>query len=1095
MRSGYALLALLMITVGPMLACQAEEAGTPEQVAGAFLAAHKSGDAAEKKKLAALRHPDPWRTIEVLRYRGEGSAAIGLAALVPPAPDKDALRRYAAQASDLRGGSARVETLQATRAALQAKDFEWVLKKTKTADDAAEVSAILLLEERGLALRSLRRMGESSSVFRAAAQRGEALGWLTGAARARQQEGTSAYLGNDLPAAKAAFEHRAALEERRLNQLGVIEALGNLGVIALRTGHPDEARDCHRRCLAVARELGDRKLEWRALINMGIIDRQQADNPASLANLRQALKISAALGEPSTTATTLVNLGNTLEASGLYREARSTLERAVDMKRTLGDARGLARALTGVGHVLQRIGDFAGALRIYREALKLTKGAGDAAGYMRALGNVGLAYQNLGRYAEALNHNDQALELARRFNDARTELTALANLSALYRILGDSVAALERQQEALAAAMKLGDRRLLAQSHAKRAELLVMEGRFDEAQQAYAKTRSALEELEDASALTSLWMDLAGLHFHRGDPAGAVKAWQESLAIAEKAGLLGHVASARAGLGLALGRAGDHRAGIRTLTTALDQARKQRQQALVAKALASRAGLHLAAGDATRALKDARQGADLLLTATQGLADVHQASARSKDYDVYTVGVAAALKLGSKADVLWFMEMGRAAGLLQALGGRDQVMAAAVPLELRTEAAEAHEAEVRTATAYRSVRKGGRLKEVRAALTAHNTARARVERVSRRIESEARTAADLLRPRVRDMPALRAALEPQEALVLFGVFPTQGSFALVVTQAGDRIVDLGEPDKIEQAAQPLTELEQEAGVEKAAAHLRDLIVKPLKLPDAIRRVLICPAGILSYVPFALLLPEREVVFVPSGSVFTLQREERMPRGRRVLALGDPVYTEQSSRASGAYARGGIAARLSRLPATRAEVNAIGDVRLLGAQASEQSLHKALKQEERWRAIHFACHGLVDPVRPRFSSLALTPDPDNDGFLTVIEILGTSMPADLITLSACETARGRLYEAEGIVGLTRAFLCAGASTVLCSLWKVDDNATQALMVKFHELWKGADGAQALGAAAALQKAQAFVRSQPKWAHPYYWAAWVLWGLPQ
>lgn len=125
--------------------------------------------------------------------------------------------------------------------------------------------------------------------------------------------------------------------------------------------------------------------------------------------------------------------------------------------------------------------------------------------------------------------------------------------------------------------------------------------------------------------------------------------------------------------------------------------------------------------------------------------------------------------------------------------------------------------------------------------------------------------------------------------------------------------------------------------------------------------------------------------------------------------------------------------------------------------------------------------------------ALSRAGEEDGFLTVLEVLRMQTPADLAVVSACETATGRLEGGEGIVGLTRAFMYAGTPRVLCSLWKVDDEATSALMIKFYELWNPKEGA-GLGAAQALQQAQAFVRSQEKWTHPYYWAAWVLWGLP-
>ncbi len=105
-----------------------------------------------------------------------------------------------------------------------------------------------------------------------------------------------------------------------------------------------------------------------------------------------------------------------------------------------------------------------------------------------------------------------------------------------------------------------------------------------------------------------------------------------------------------------------------------------------------------------------------------------------------------------------------------------------------------------------------------------------------------------------------------------------------------------------------------------------------------------------------------------------------------------------------------------------------------------------------------------------------------------------VPADLVVLSACETSRGKVVRGEGILGLTRAFMYAGSPRVICSLWKVDDAATAALMTAFYDLVRGAEGRPPLPTAEALRRAQAAVRAEPRWRHPYYWAAWVLWGLP-
>lgn len=124
------------------------------------------------------------------------------------------------------------------------------------------------------------------------------------------------------------------------------------------------------------------------------------------------------------------------------------------------------------------------------------------------------------------------------------------------------------------------------------------------------------------------------------------------------------------------------------------------------------------------------------------------------------------------------------------------------------------------------------------------------------------------------------------------------------------------------------------------------------------------------------------------------------------------------------------------------------------------------------------HLVVDP---------LTPTPADDGSLTALEVHRLSVPADLVTLSACESGRGRIYPGEGSAGLAQAFMVAGASRVLVSVWKVDDAATAALMTKFYESFK-----KGAPAARALRDAQDFVKSQEKWREPQYWAAWVLWG---
>ncbi len=272
------------------------------------------------------------------------------------------------------------------------------------------------------------------------------------------------------------------------------------------------------------------------------------------------------------------------------------------------------------------------------------------------------------------------------------------------------------------------------------------------------------------------------------------------------------------------------------------------------------------------------------------------------------------------------------------------------------------------------------------------------------------------------------------------------------------------------------------------------MVAPLGLGDDVRQVLFAPGGALGSVPPSMLWPDRVVVYVPSSTAYGLLAAEADRRGVGVLALGDPDYRTVAATPSPGSVRGVPAMRLTPLPATRAETLAVGTSWLLGDDATEAALTRRAATRDRWRAIHLACHGLVDLARPQLSALAMTADSEGDGFLMAHEIRRLRCASDLVVLSACETAKGRVFRTEGIVGLTGAFLATSAPRVVSSLWKVDDAATAALMTKFYELWNPKDGTPGLATAEALRQAQAFVRTQEQWKHPYYWAAWVLWGLP-
>jgi CHAT domain-containing protein len=191
-------------------------------------------------------------------------------------------------------------------------------------------------------------------------------------------------------------------------------------------------------------------------------------------------------------------------------------------------------------------------------------------------------------------------------------------------------------------------------------------------------------------------------------------------------------------------------------------------------------------------------------------------------------------------------------------------------------------------------------------------------------------------------------------------------------------------------------------------------------------------------------------------------------------------------------------RLPRLPGTRRE--AAGIVALVSEAERRQAFdfdasRATLVSPEmaQYRILHLATHGLLNTEHPELSGVVLSlvdrQGQPQDGFLRLHEIYNLKLSADLVVLSACQTGLGKEIQGEGLVGLTRGFMYAGAPRVLASLWKVDDSATAELMKKFYGAMLGDKG---LKAAAALRSAQTTMWKTKGWEAPYYWAAFVLQG---
>ncbi len=245
-----------------------------------------------------------------------------------------------------------------------------------------------------------------------------------------------------------------------------------------------------------------------------------------------------------------------------------------------------------------------------------------------------------------------------------------------------------------------------------------------------------------------------------------------------------------------------------------------------------------------------------------------------------------------------------------------------------------------------------------------------------------------------------------------------------------------------------------------------------------RRLIVVPHGPLHYIPFAALPNRRdslidrfEVRVLPSASVMEFLSARVGGSNDATLILGNPDLHDPGMDLPGAEREARQISDL--LPGSRL---------LLREQATETAVRSAAGA---FRRLHFASHGIFDPRNPLASGLMLAGDGAQDGFLSVAELYDLDLNADMVTLSACETALGEVASGDDVIGFTRAFLYAGAGSIVSSLWQVDDAATSLLMQKFYE------NLGTMDRAAALRKAQLHVRKAHQ-SHPFYWAAFQVTG---
>ena len=955
-----------------------------------------------------------------------------------------------------------------------------------------------------------------------------------------RRAGVEAYGSEGVAAATLLWRRSARAAASIADTAALAAVLGNIAAGFHRNEELDSARVYLERSRDLARRVGDVRVEANAIGTLATLSARE-NRLEEARNLHdRAAVLRARIGDDRGAAADHQNMGLIASHLGQLDEAVVHIDTALAMNRRAGRHDLVATNLFNLAGLASTAGDMDRASRLYADALRLYRREGlraDAADALHGLGRVELAR---GDYPAALARLREAVEQYRVTGPVTFELAARGDAAAALLAMGEPQAALDelRAAEIFAdsAGVAAGARARLVLA---RADLAVVLNRFEQAEELYGEASRMFRADGDAVGDADARQGNASLQLERENWIEAEQLLNDAMQTFTALGharsaaitrmLLGSAASgrgdiesARARLRMAVGAFADvgdpvaEAAALGELAhVELEAGFPLRSDSLYAAALARVASrpapgvtwrLRFGRGLAARARRALNVAADELYAAA---ADVERASGRLRlperrawfrtdKWEVYAQLAVTERRRGRSDLAFAASERMRAREMLELL----QLGRIAVPNAPSHELA-AREQSVRSRigilTQQLEPQTGGLLlrgPEMRphAAATRETLARLQQEYADLLLEMRERAPneADLVETRAVSWRDIAVRLPDRTAMIEY-LASDSAVIAFVITRDTLTSIDLGirrhDLARLTEFARAMIERVPAADATPWHAPLRRLhehLIGPIMdggLLADVTRLVIVPHAELHYLPFAALIDSSDrflierytLSYAPSAAVWMNLGERRtVPATRGVLAL---------------------APRTDMLPASAREVAAVerlmgSDVTtLVGARASEAEFHRVAGSH---RVLHLATNGVLNRHNPLFSYVDLAMAAGHDGRLSVHEIFGLHLAADLVVLSACETGLGSgaladVPPGDDWVGLTRAFLHAGTADVIATLWSVDDRSSAMLMERFYERY-----ALASGPAESLAQAQRRLLRVSATAHPFHWAGVVLVG---
>ena len=920
----------------------------------------------------------------------------------------------------------------------------------------------------------------------------------------RSGEGTAyGNLGNayqslgDYQKAIEYHEKHLKIAQEISNRFGEGRAYGSLGNAYLSLGHYRKAIKCHEKLLKIAKEIGDRSGEGAAYGNIGIAYKSLGDYQKAIEYQEKLLKIAQEIGDRSGEGRAYGNLGSAYQSLGDYQKAIEYHRKILKIAQEIGDRSGEGTAYGNLGNAYQALGDYQKAIEYHRKDLEIAQEIGDRSEEGGAYGNLGNAYQSLSDYQKAIKYHRKDLEIAQEIGDRFGEGGAYGNLGIAYQALGDYQKAIEYHRKHLKIAQEIGDRSGEGGAYGNLGNAYQSLGDYQKAVEYRRKHLKITQEIGDRCGEGTAYGNLGSAYLSLGHYKKAIEYHEKLLKIAKEIGDRCGEGRAYGNLGSAYQSLGDYQKAIEHHEKLLKIAQEIGDRWREGGAYGNLGSAYQSVGDYQKTIEYHEKS--LKIAQEIGDRDGEGIAYHNIGYVYFSLQhfEKAADNFGCSVEVFNAMR--------SCLKSKD---------DWKINFRELHE------TAYTGLWKSLlRIEKLDEALFAAERGRAQTlsDNLLIQCQFSASLSAATIDPKETIFHLFTQVSSPILFLAIEGLtiniwFLSRGK--KVILRKGRLEGNRTEDDPVGALLQSCLE---KIGIEVRVRcedrtldeHTRDFssiregckeVKKPFQSLDnhfkafydgiigpivdllgpQTDELVIVPDGALCFTPWAAVIESIRIRTVPSLTSYQLILS--VPEGHHkktgALLVGNPCFKE-------------LKKPLDDLPGAQEEVEMIALILntrpLTGRQATKAEVMRRMSSVG---LIHIATHG-----NERAGEIALSPSPGwaskfpqrKDYILKISDVQEANLRARLVVLSCCHSGQGRILKGEGVVGIARAFLAAGARSVLVTLWAIDDEATMVFMKSFYQHLK-----EGKTASAAIHQSMKSFRESEKFSEMRYWAPFQLIG---